>query len=89
MTYFWDPLQCCLISYESNGETEKLVDLIFVPFSKIRWNKTLLPARQKVGKWSINEDKRLRVAVTLFGHKSWHRIAQFVPGRTQAQCRER
>ncbi|XP_021858427.2 uncharacterized protein [Spinacia oleracea] len=54
-----------------------------------RWNKTLLPARQKVGKWSINEDKRLRVAVTLFGHKSWHRIAQFVPGRTQAQCRER
>lgn len=54
-----------------------------------RWKKTLLPARQRVGKWSINEDKRLRVAVTLFGHRSWHRIAQFVPGRTQAQCRER
>uniref|UniRef100_A0A803MXY1 Uncharacterized protein n=1 Tax=Chenopodium quinoa TaxID=63459 RepID=A0A803MXY1_CHEQI len=54
-----------------------------------RWNKTLLPARQRVGTWSISEDKRLKVAVTLFGHKSWHRIASFVPGRTQAQCRER
>lgn len=54
-----------------------------------RWKKTLLPARQKVGKWSISEDKRLRVAATLFGRKSWYRIAQFVPGRTQVQCRER
>ncbi|CAO2820494.1 unnamed protein product [Amaranthus hypochondriacus] len=54
-----------------------------------RWRKTLLPARQRVGRWSTDEDKRLRVAVTLFGYKSWHRIAQFVPGRTQVQCRER
>jgi len=57
--------------------------------SKYRWNKTLHPTRQRVGKWSADEDKRLKVAVTLFGRKNWHRIAQFVPGRTQAQCRER
>ncbi|KAL9247899.1 hypothetical protein vseg_021279 [Gypsophila vaccaria] len=53
-----------------------------------RWKKTLHPTREKVGKWSDDEDKRLKVAATLFG-KSWHRIAQFVPGRTQSQCRER
>uniref|UniRef100_A0A1J3DIY7 Myb-like protein L n=1 Tax=Noccaea caerulescens TaxID=107243 RepID=A0A1J3DIY7_NOCCA len=54
-----------------------------------RWKKTLHPTRQKVGKWSSEEDKRVKVAVTLFGAKSWHKIAQFVPGRTQVQCRER
>ncbi|KAK9691512.1 hypothetical protein RND81_09G201800 [Saponaria officinalis] len=53
-----------------------------------RWKKTLHPARERVGKWSDDEDKRLMVAVTLFD-KSWHRVAQFVPGRTQSQCRER
>lgn len=31
----------------------------------------------------------MKVAVTLFGAKNWHKIAQFVPGRTQPQCRER
>ncbi|KAH9624138.1 hypothetical protein KSS87_019279 [Heliosperma pusillum] len=53
-----------------------------------RWKKTLNPARQKVGRWDGDEDKRLKVAAILF-RRSWHRIAQFVPGRTQVQCRER
>ncbi|XP_074280679.1 uncharacterized protein LOC141605703 isoform X2 [Silene latifolia] len=53
-----------------------------------RWKKTLIPARKRVGKWNDDEDKRLKVAATLF-RRSWHRIAQFVPGRTQGQCRER
>ncbi|KAH9616792.1 hypothetical protein KSS87_017192 [Heliosperma pusillum] len=52
------------------------------------WKKTLNPARQKVGRWDGDEDKRLKVAAILF-RRSWHRIAQFVPGRTQVQCRER
>jgi hypothetical protein len=42
-----------------------------------------------VGKWVADEDKRLKVAAMLFGQKNWNKIAQFVPGRTQAQCRER
>ncbi|XP_074310755.1 uncharacterized protein LOC141646730 [Silene latifolia] len=53
-----------------------------------RWNKTLNPARKRVGRWNDDEDKRLKVAATLF-RRSWHRIAKFVPGRTQEQCRER
>ncbi|KAL3529204.1 hypothetical protein ACH5RR_008526 [Cinchona calisaya] len=54
-----------------------------------RWMKTLHPARQRVGKWTPEEDKRLKVAVMLFGPKTWKKISQFVPGRTQVQCRER
>ncbi|KAK6920837.1 SANT/Myb domain [Dillenia turbinata] len=54
-----------------------------------RWNKTLHPSRQRVGRWTSNEDKRLKVAVMLFGPKTWRKIAEFVPGRTGVQCRER
>ncbi|EPS66301.1 hypothetical protein M569_08471, partial [Genlisea aurea] len=54
-----------------------------------RWLKTLNPTRQRVGKWSAEEDKRLKVAVTLLGPKTWKKIASCVPGRTQVQCRER
>ncbi|CAN7109258.1 unnamed protein product [Brassica rapa subsp. narinosa] len=61
-----------------------------------RWNKSLVPSRKRVGKsnskeakWSSEEDKRLRVALTFFGAKNYNKIAQFVPGRTQSQCRAR
>ncbi|KAI3921949.1 hypothetical protein MKX01_005638 [Papaver californicum] len=54
-----------------------------------RWLKTLNPARKRVGRWTVEEDKRLKVAVLLSGAKTWQKIAQFIPGRTQAQCRER
>lgn len=54
-----------------------------------RWKKSLHPTRERMGKWVADEDKRLKVAVMLFGPKNWNKIAQFVPGRTQAQCRER
>ncbi|KAG1368347.1 hypothetical protein COCNU_14G008150 [Cocos nucifera] len=54
-----------------------------------RWRKSLNPDRRKVGRWSVDEDKRLKVAVMLFGAKNWKKIAQFAPGRTQVQCRER
>ncbi|KAJ7975198.1 MYB family protein [Quillaja saponaria] len=51
-----------------------------------RWKKSLHPERK--GGFTPDEDKRLKVAVMLFGRK-WNKIAQFVPGRTQAQCRDR
>ncbi|GLT63532.1 hypothetical protein SLA2020_360910 [Shorea laevis] len=54
-----------------------------------RWKKSLHPSRQRVGRWSADEDKHLKVAVMLFGPKNWKKIAEFVPGRTQVQCRER
>ncbi|KAL0727481.1 hypothetical protein Bca4012_023574 [Brassica carinata] len=61
-----------------------------------RWKKSLVPSRKRVGKsnskeakWSSEEDKRLRVALTFFGAKNYNKIAQFVPGRTQSQCQTR
>ncbi|XP_040382205.1 uncharacterized protein LOC102706862 isoform X2 [Oryza brachyantha] len=54
-----------------------------------RWRKTLNPERSRVGRWSLDEDKRLMVAVKLFESASWNKIAQFIPGRTQSQCNER
>ncbi|GMQ11457.1 hypothetical protein CsSME_00054095 [Camellia sinensis var. sinensis] len=54
-----------------------------------RWIKSLHPARQKVGRWTKDEDKRLKVAVMLFGPKTWKKVAKFVLGRTHVQCRER
>ncbi|KAH6795019.1 hypothetical protein C2S52_005496 [Perilla frutescens var. hirtella] len=54
-----------------------------------RWLKTLHPARVRSGKWTLEEDKRLKVAATLFGPKTWKKVARCVPGRTHVQCRER
>ncbi|KAJ0575896.1 putative transcription factor MYB-HB-like family [Helianthus annuus] len=54
-----------------------------------RWKKSLNPQRERVGKWDPYEDKCLKVVVSLFGAKNWNKIAKFVPGRTQVQCRER
>ncbi|XP_057770505.1 uncharacterized protein LOC130990303 isoform X2 [Salvia miltiorrhiza] len=54
-----------------------------------RWLKTLHPTRERSGKWTLEEDKRLKVAVTLFGPKTWRKVANCVPGRTHVQCRER
>ncbi|KAL6647082.1 hypothetical protein ACP70R_014519 [Stipagrostis hirtigluma subsp. patula] len=54
-----------------------------------RWRKTLHPKRTRVGRWLLDEDKRLMVSVKLIGPGNWSRIAQFIPGRTQSQCSER
>ncbi|XP_068642426.1 uncharacterized protein [Aristolochia californica] len=54
-----------------------------------RWLKALHPSRKRVGRWTVDEDKHLKVSVLLFGAKTWQKIARFVPGRTQVQCRER
>ncbi|KAI4326262.1 hypothetical protein MLD38_031592 [Melastoma candidum] len=42
-----------------------------------------------IGRWDVNEDQRLKVAVMLFGPTNWRKISDFVPGRTHVQCRER
>eukprot|EP00250_Pteridium_aquilinum_P012177 c20550_g1_i1 orf=872-3616(-) len=54
-----------------------------------RWHKILHPMRQKSGRWNVDEDKRLRLAVSVYGPRMWKSIATHVPGRTEVQCRER
>ncbi|VDI38386.1 snRNA-activating protein complex subunit 4 [Mytilus galloprovincialis] len=43
----------------------------------------------KRGKWSDEEDTKLLCAVYLYGEKEWEKVAEYVPGRTIPQCRER
>jgi myb proto-oncogene protein len=52
-----------------------------------RWDTNLDPDASK-GKWAVEEDAKLIVAVNELG-KSWVRVAAQVPGRTDLQCRSR
>jgi hypothetical protein len=52
-----------------------------------RWVKTLDP-NINTGKWSGEEDAKLTGAVQKFGN-DWVQVAAMIPGRTNAQCRDR
>ncbi|CAN0902395.1 Myb-like protein L [Linum grandiflorum] len=52
-----------------------------------RWLKSLHVYGK--GHWKPEEDKRLKLAVKFFGPKDWKKVASFVPGRKDVQCRER
>jgi hypothetical protein len=43
----------------------------------------------RTGKWTTDEDTRLKDAVHIHGGKDWDGIARIVPGRTYIQCRSR
>ncbi|CAC5418460.1 SNAPC4 [Mytilus coruscus] len=53
----------------------------------LRW--TQINPEVKRGKWSDEEDTKLLCAVYLYGEKEWDKVAEYVPGRTVPQCRER
>lgn len=52
-----------------------------------RWQKTLRSGIKK-GRWSEDEDKKLRLAVHAYGTR-WALVQQHVQTRTDMQCRER
>jgi hypothetical protein len=58
-----------------------------------RWKNALHPsinrASGRTGKWSEDEDIKLKDAVQTHGCKHWGTIAALVPGRTKMQCRIR
>jgi hypothetical protein len=55
-----------------------------------RWNNALDPsidwANVRAGKWSEDEDTKLKDAVQTHGGKNWGAISALVPGRTKSQC---
>ncbi|KAK2960184.1 putative snRNA-activating protein complex subunit 4 [Blattamonas nauphoetae] len=53
-----------------------------------RYQKTLDPDIKK-GKWDWEEDRRLQLAVAIYGPGKWSVISAHVPKRTDVQCRER
>jgi hypothetical protein len=58
-----------------------------------RWRKVLNPSIERttglIGKWTEDEDIKLKDAVQTRGDKDWVAIAMLVPGRTNRQCRRK
>jgi myb proto-oncogene protein len=58
-----------------------------------RWHNNLFfnidPTTARTGKWTEDENKKLREAVGAHGANNWEEIVALVPGRTQKQCRNR
>jgi uncharacterized protein (DUF2237 family) len=58
-----------------------------------RWHNALDSsidwAKGRTGKWSEDEDSKLKDAVQKHGGKDWGAIAALVPGRTRSQCNKR
>ncbi|NWW06599.1 SNPC4 protein, partial [Oreocharis arfaki] len=53
-----------------------------------RWMKSVDPSLKK-GPWTPEEDAMLMAAVKKYGEKDWYKIRTEVPGRSDAQCRDR
>ncbi|KAM9641199.1 snRNA-activating protein complex subunit 4 [Trichechus inunguis] len=53
-----------------------------------RWTKSLDPSLRK-GCWAPEEDAKLLQAVAKHGAQDWFKIREEVPGRSDAQCRDR
>jgi myb proto-oncogene protein len=58
-----------------------------------RWHDVLDPsidrANGRTGKWTPDEDSKLKDAVQTHSSKDWAAIAVLVPGRTRLQCKNR
>ncbi|CAM4664090.1 unnamed protein product [Lepidochelys olivacea] len=53
-----------------------------------RWTKSVDPNLRK-GFWTPEEDAKLLAAVAKYGERDWYKIRTEVPGRSDAQCRDR
>ncbi|NWZ71953.1 SNPC4 protein, partial [Acrocephalus arundinaceus] len=53
-----------------------------------RWTKSVDPSLKK-GPWTPEEDCMLMAAVRKYREKDWYKIRTEVPGRSDAQCRDR
>ncbi|XP_044848782.1 snRNA-activating protein complex subunit 4 [Mauremys mutica] len=53
-----------------------------------RWTKRVDPNLKK-GFWTPEEDAKLLAAVAKYGERDWYKIRTEVPGRSDAQCRDR
>ncbi|NXO42896.1 SNPC4 protein, partial [Locustella ochotensis] len=53
-----------------------------------RWTKSVDPSLKK-GPWTPEEDSMLLAAVKKYREKDWYKVRTEVPGRSDAQCRDR
>lgn len=58
---------------------------------RFRWEKSLNPQKRR-GRWTEEEDEWLRVGIDIHGENpvgGWSLISDYLPNRTDVQCRER
>ena len=58
-----------------------------LPQIKHYWNKINVPKRGD--SWTDDENRQLSLAVKKYGTHNWRKVATFLPGRSNRQCRER
>jgi hypothetical protein len=58
-----------------------------------RWRDVMDPVidrtAPRMGRWTIDEDNKLKRAAEMHGDKNWDVIAALIPGRITRQCRDR
>ncbi|GAV69455.1 Myb_DNA-bind_6 domain-containing protein [Cephalotus follicularis] len=93
--------QCCLVnkqltaasSSSVSGASESAIvkspELSSPPSTSPTHRRTSGPIRRAKGGWTPQEDETLRNAVAAFKGKSWKRIAEYFPDRSEVQCLHR
>ncbi|CAN6921745.1 unnamed protein product [Brassica oleracea] len=83
---------CSSVSEGSGGSSSFLKSPPAVaspPTASPTHRRTSGPIRRAKGGWTPEEDETLRQAVCKFNGKSWKKIAEFFPDRTEVQCLHR
>uniref|UniRef100_A0A0E0GJZ0 Myb-like domain-containing protein n=1 Tax=Oryza nivara TaxID=4536 RepID=A0A0E0GJZ0_ORYNI len=68
----------CILSKDCAKEEDLQLKAAVNTFGINWWRKTLNPDSSRVGRWSLDDDKRLML----------NKIAQFIPGHARSQCNE-
>ena len=86
-----DQKLCLAVSKYGDRDWKKIAECVPGRSKKLchqRWEIMLNPDIVK-GHWTHEEDDKLTTAVQKFGEGNWNRIAEYVEGRTNKQCRYR
>ena len=79
-------------SQDSNDEDEDLSHAGATVKSKVVYNIILMYPKSSfafIEPWLLTEDNELRELIDQHGTGNWTNIAEFLPGRSGKQCRER
>ncbi|XP_047149551.1 transcription factor MYB3R-3 [Vigna umbellata] len=80
---------CSSVSEGSGSAIHKSPGICSPASTSPSHRRTTGPIRRAKGGWTAQEDETLRNAVAVFKGKSWKKIAEFFPDRSEVQCLHR
>ncbi|XP_061369274.1 transcription factor MYB3R-3-like isoform X1 [Gastrolobium bilobum] len=80
---------CSSVSEGSGSAIHKSPGICSTASASPSNRRTTGPIRRAKGGWTAQEDETLRNAVVAFKGKSWKKIAEFFPDRSEVQCLHR